>query len=225
MPSADSSRAQWTARLFADQRRLLLAGMAADQRILWLSPTPGGKAPDGRAVLALWPATPHLLTGDLGQTLGDWPILDDSLDQVVLQHVGESFGDNATLIDEALRVLRPEGSLWLIGCGRLGWPRLRIAWPGSERRKVLFACAPLAWQRWLADRGCVDIVASTLRRDAHSQLLVADPGAGWASPLVLLHARKRRGATILSVRRRTAFKAPPMHALGPSPASRSGLAA
>lgn len=220
-----SRRSRWTTRLLADERKLLLDGIRADQRILWLSPTAGGKAPDGHAILELWPVSLPLLAGDIDQTAADWPFQDDSLDQVVLQHAAESGVDYPALIAEALRVLRPEGSLWQFGCGRFGWPRLCLAWPGSERHKLLCAPSPLVWQRALADRGCVDIEARSLRRDAGSQLLLASPGASWASPLLLLHARKRRSASILGVRRRPVFKAPPLHALGPSPASRGGLAA
>lgn len=221
---ATSAASRWTARWFADQRRMLLAGIASDQRLLWLSPVSQPVAAD-HAIVDLRPAVPPVLTGDLTQTAGDWPFLDDSLDQVVLQHVGETWLDPAVLIDQALRVLRPEGSLWWFGCGWLGWPRLRIAWAESERSQVVSAVAPSAWRRRLADRGCVDIVAYSLRRDAESGNLVAVAGAGWTSPWVMLHARKRRVATILSVRRGPAFKAPPLRALGPSPASRSGLAA
>lgn len=228
MPAtAPSKAARWTTRLLADERNLLLARIAADQPVLWLSPMPveAGSASTGHTLLELWPGVPPVLTGDLDLSATEWPFLDDSLGQVVLQHAGECGMDQAALIDEALRVLRPEGSLWLLGCGRFGWPRLRLAWPGLQRRRALCAPAPLAWQRRLADRGCVDIVASALCRDAASQQLVARPRAGWSSPLLLLHARKRRGATILNVRRRLVFEAQPMHALGASPASRSGLAA
>ena len=226
LPASPASRAVlWTARLLAAERALLLAGVAADQRVLWLGPTAVERVNSGQAVLELCPGSPRRLVGDLAQPVGDWPYLNDSLDQVVLQHLDETGQDTAALIEEALRVLRPEGSLWLFGCGRWGWPRFRLCWPGAKRRQILGAATPLAWSKRLIDRGCVDIVAQVLCRDADSNRLLARPLNAWSSPLILLHARKRRGANIQDGRRRLLFAAPPLRVLGASPASRTGLAA
>ncbi len=65
-------------------------------------------------------ATPLRLNGDLVAAPSLWPLRDDSIDRIVLQHAVEVVPDVDALLDEALRVLKPERRILLLTVGALG---------------------------------------------------------------------------------------------------------
>ena len=88
-----------------------------------------------------------------------WPLSDQSLDAVLLLHGLESAPDPAALLDEAWRVLKPNGRLIVVASNRAGlWARAEATpfgrgqpFTATQLRKLLYTAqfVPERWQRAL----------------------------------------------------------------------------
>lgn len=223
-PSVDSSivaPAPWWPRLMAAERRALADAPAPDERELWLS-CAGSPSAGGAGVLDLQVASQRLL-GGLIASPSILPLRDDCIDRIVLQHAVEVVADVEALLDEALRVLKPERRILVLTVGAFGWARCRAHFSESGAPPLRVHAT-----RWLRDalaaRGCVDLKVSCVAFDGHDTVRVQAPARMW-SGLCLIDARKRR--ELPNVRRLRSR----LHASGPAsgwiarPTSRSGLAA
>jgi SAM-dependent methyltransferase len=222
----DPPTVQWSRRLLAAESAWMQPLLAtAGERLLWIVP-PGGECsmPDRASVLRLTMAG-AALAGDLRARATEWPFDDDAFDGIVMQHPLEAGLAIDRLLDEAVRVLRPESSLWLLASGAATLCRFRLAsalgvarWPAAFR--------PGSMQAVLSRQGCVDIHCASLAFDARRGALQAAARALPWSSVILMHARKRRSATV--VRPRALAEAATARLQGmpaPAPASRVGVAA
>lgn len=209
---ADAATPTWWRRMLAAEREALLGGSPADERMLWLSVAGAVSEPRAAGVLDLV-VHGERLGGDLQAASSEWPLRDDSFDRVVLQHALEAADDAQSLLDEALRVLKPERGIAVLAVGAMGWTRLKLHFAdcGAPPLRV----QPLrALLDALVQRGCVDLRVSRVDFDGSAQARVSAPARLW-SGLCLVEARKRR--ELPNVR--------PLRARGRSPAAVSGWVA
>jgi SAM-dependent methyltransferase len=223
-PSADSSTvapASWWLRLLAAERRALADAPAPDERELWLSCAVGLPVVEA-GVLDLH-AAPRRLSGDLVAEPSRWPLRDDSIDRIVLQHAVEVVPDVDALLDEALRVLKPERRILLLTVGALGWTRCRAQFADSGA-PALRVHGTRSLLEALAARGCVDLRVSRVDFDGRDAARVMAPARMW-SGLCLIEARKRRELPNVRRLRPRLRAAAPASGWIARPTSRSGLAA
>jgi SAM-dependent methyltransferase len=178
----------WWLRLLLAERRALEALPAHDERELWLAPA-GSLAYRQTGTLDLR-ATALSLDGDLRADNATWPLREDSIDRVVLQHVLEVATDADAVLDEALRVLKPERRVLVLALGALGWTRCRLKFSGSGA-PALRVHSTRTLLEALAARGCVDLRVSRVEFDGRERVQVLTPARMW-SGLCLIEARKRR---------------------------------
>lgn len=220
-PPPDAPASLWQ-RLLAAERARLWTPAADDERGVWM--TASGSPPDStQGVLELTLADPRSLHGGLHFAADAWPLRDDSVDRVVLQHALERVADPESLLDEALRVLKPERSLMILMVAAFGWTRFRLRWSGSGAPE-LAATTLSAMREALEQRDCVDLRCSRIEFDGRDGIQTRSPARPW-SGLCLIEARKRRelpNVRALSSRRR---KAAPAAGWIARPTSRNGLAA
>jgi hypothetical protein len=192
-------------------------------RLLWISP-PNAFASDVPSELQL-ALKGGILDGDMRAPLAEWPLRDDSLDGVVIQHPLEAGASLDPLLDEAMRVLKPECSLWLVSAGTASICRFKLAralasgprWPGAFR----FG----AFQSGMLRRGGVDMELRSFAFDYGLGALCAmSRSVPWA-PVLMAHARKRRSANILRPRALRSLTSAGVSGMPALPASRVGLAA
>ncbi len=214
--------ASWWQRLLAAERQSLVTGLVADERELWLSVAGAPPTVPAAGVLEL-AQRGQFLEGDLHAVCTHWPLRDDSIDRVVLQHVLEAGSVVDELLDEAIRVLKPERSIALFVVGALGWTRCKLHF-GASGAPPLRVRSTRVLLEALAARGCVDLRVSRVDFDGGAEAHVAAPARIW-SGLCLIEARKRR--ELPNVRQlRARGRAPtPVSGWVARPISRSGLAA
>lgn len=211
--------------MLAHEADWLRSQIPAVARSLWIAPQTqsGFTLPSVSAVLSLdSSASGDLLSGDLLCAQDAWPVASDSLDSVVMQHLGESARPMAILLAEAIRSLRSEGELWLFGCGPISVARMHI---GVDGRCLMATTSPGRMVQALRGLGAVDIELRALRQQGKGLAARSGAGADWYSEIILIHARKRQNANILRPRRQQAFATMPLPPLGASPAAREALAA
>lgn len=214
--------ASWWQRLLAAERQTLATAVVADERELWLSVAGAPAAVPTAGVLELVQSG-QLLEGDVRAACAQWPLRDDSIDRVVLQHVLEAGGDVDELLDEAIRVLKPERSIALFAIGALGWTRckLHFAATGAPQLRVRSTRTLL---EALATRGCVDLRVSRVDFDGDAEARVTAPARIW-SGLCLIEARKRRELPNVRQLRARGRAQVPVSGWVARPTSRNGLAA
>lgn len=100
-------------RLLREEDAWLLRQIGSVRPVIWLRPQPLGAAAR-HGILALRVGSDALLRGALRAQAGAWPWCDDGVPAIVLQHVLEGSPWNAQLVDEAARVLAPEGRLYIV---------------------------------------------------------------------------------------------------------------
>lgn len=100
-------------RLLRQEDAWLLRQLGGQQPVLWLRPQPMGTAAR-HGVIGLRASADGRLRGGLLADATAWPWADDSLSAIVLQHVIEGSSSAPGLLDEAARVLAPEGRLYLL---------------------------------------------------------------------------------------------------------------
>ena len=219
--NANEALRPWWLRLLVAERRALAAVPAHDERELWM-------APEGLSAQAQ-PGTLDLragalqVDGDVRADIASWPLREDSIDRVVLQHALEVVADADAVLDEALRVLKPERHILVLSVGALGWTRCRLQLAGSGA-PALRVHSTRAILESLAARGCVDLRVSRIAFDGRGAAQVLAPARMW-SGLCLIEARKRR--ELPNVRRlRPRLRVPaPAGGWIARPSSRAGLAA
>ena len=212
---------RWWPRLQAAERRALIGTPAADERELWIAAQPAETVPRS-GVLDLV-ADVRQLQGDFRAAVDRWPLREDSIDRVVLQHALEVVGDAEALLDEALRVLKPERSIVLVIVGALGWTRCRLHF-GDSGAPILRLHSTRTLLEALAARGCVDLRVSRIDFDGRDDARVAAPARMW-SGLCVIEARKRRELpNVRHLRARSRVVAPASGWIA-RPTPRSGLAA
>ncbi len=184
-PHADS----WWQRLLAAERAALCVPAGTEDRTLWMAAVPAPPMASGDA-LELFLHGDRLVDGALRAEIGAWPLRDDSVDRIVLQHVVEVAADADALLDEALRVLKPERSIVLLvvgawsvtrfkmRCFDTGAPRLQV--PGLRD-----LCGALN------ARDCVDVCVSRIAFRDGAPVRIASGARPW-SGLLMIEARKRR---------------------------------
>lgn len=220
MPIDASPR--WWPRLLAAERRAFVASPAQDEREVWISSAANRSDASAVGVLDLQ-AGIRALEGDLRAECALWPLRDDSVDRIVLQHALEVVGDVDALLDEAVRVLKPERSIAIMVVGAWGWTRCRL-WFGDSGAPTLRVHSARTLLEALAARGCVDLRVSRIEFDGRDGARVLAPARMW-SGVCLIEARKRRelpNVRQLRARRRVVTPASGWIA---RPTSRSGLAA
>lgn len=212
----------WWARLLGAERRALAGRADGEEREAWV-----------RCAGPIANLPPHLLdlqlgddelSGDLRAAKDRWPIRDDSLDRIVLQHALEVSSDLEGLLDEALRVLKPEREIVLLTVGALSWVRCRLRFADCGAPADLRVHTTGLIQSALAARGCVDLRVSEIDFDGSDSVRVAGAVRMW-SGLCLIEARKRHelpNVRRLRPRSRLAER-PPGWVVRPS--SRLGVAA
>lgn len=205
----------------------ILPRLGQTGRVLWLGPAP--KLPDQAqrpAWLQLTAVAGPQLSGDLRSLAEEFPLQDDVFDHVVLQHPLESgLSLSFPLLDEAIRVLKPECSLWLIASGSFSRSRLRMAAalaPGTGSPQRFSRSQTEAELRRM---GCTDLEWMTFSATAVDGQL--RPWSHWLPlpPVLLLRARKRRSATTLRLRGAALQGAAQLAGIPAYPATRVGLAA
>jgi len=223
-PHAASTHSVWIADLLAREGDWLRAQLPAAAKVLWIAPAsaPPPPLPATTPVIALQRNAEQWLSGDLICAPAAWPVASDSLDSVVLQHLGESALAIDDLLAEAIRGLRPEGELWLFGCGPISLARLRF---GRQGQHGLASTSPGRLVQALRELGAVAIERRALRQQGSGFAARASSGADWWCDVILIHARKRQSASILRPRRQQVFASLPLPPLGASPATRKALAA
>lgn len=211
----------WWPRLLAAERRALTTVPADDERELWMSCAGAPQVAVG-GVLALQ-VSARVLGGDLRAEASQWPLREDCIDRVVLQHAVEVVADADLLLDEALRVLKPERSILLLTVGALGWTRCRLQF-GASGAPSLRVHSTRTLLEALAARGCVDLRVSRVEFDDRDDVRVTAPARMW-SGLCLIEARKRRELpNVRRLRPHLRVAAPGAGWLA-RPTSRNGLAA
>jgi SAM-dependent methyltransferase len=219
--NANDALRPWWLRLLMAERRALAAAPAQDERELWLAPAALAAMPQP-GTLDLQVSALHL-NGDLRAENASWPLREDSIDRVVLQHTLEIAADADAVLDEALRVLKPERHVLVLAVGALGWTRCRLQF-GSSGAPALRVHSTRSLLEALAARGCVDLRVSRIAFDGRDAARVVAPARMW-SGLNLIEARKRR--ELPNVRRlRPRLRVPtPAGGWIARPSSRTGLAA
>lgn len=130
-------------RLLREEDAWLLRQIGSMRPVLWLRPQPLGAAAR-HGILALRAGVDGQLRGALRFDAGQWPWADDSAPAIVLQHVCEGATWGRHLLDEAARVLAPEGRLYVLRFDRLS------PWYWRHGGKVVrHGGAPLLWGRGL----------------------------------------------------------------------------
>lgn len=113
LPAARARPVRAVRRLLRIEDAWLLRQIGSRQPALWLRPQPLGTSA-GQGIIALRSVGAAVLHGDLRVHADAWPWPDDSLPAIVLQHVLEGGPRQDALLDEAARVLAPEGRLFLL---------------------------------------------------------------------------------------------------------------
>jgi hypothetical protein len=222
--SAEGPNLEWSERLLAAELLWMQPFAQGLERMLWVAPhCSQDLLPDRNGMLVV-AVQGSCLKGDVRASINEWPILDDSLDGLVLQHPLEAGLDLDTLIAEAVRVLRPEANLWVLTTGAASVCRFRLTsalggvrWPSAFRAGQIPTI--------LARSGCVDIEQYSLAFDSKASTLHKTPRALPWSSVVLVHARKRRSAHILRPRLSNGLASARLAGMPALPASRVGLAA
>ncbi|MBK6728493.1 MAG: methyltransferase domain-containing protein [Xanthomonadales bacterium] len=214
--------ASWWQRLLVAERQTLAAGLVDDEREIWLAVDGAAAFEPAPGVLALAQRGRHL-EGDLRAIESQWPLRDDSIDRVVLQHVLEAGGRIEELLDESIRVLKPERGIALFVVGALGWTRCKLRF-GDCGAPPLRVRSTRALLEALAVRGCVDLRVSQVDFDGLAEVRIAAPARIW-SGLCLIEARKRRELPNVRQLRARSRAATPVSGWVARPTSRSGLAA
>jgi hypothetical protein len=199
--------------------------LAGSERLLWISPTLGDGPVLASPNILHVVARGSLMQGDLRASSSEWPLRDDSVEAVVVQHPLEAGLRLETLLDEAMRVLKPECSLWVLASGTASMGRFRLARALGEGVRWPSALRYSAFQASMAERGGVDIEAKSLGFDAQNGVItLLSRSVPWA-PVLLVHVRKRRAANILRPRALRSISNAGVAGLPALPASRVGLAA
>ncbi len=195
--------------------------------MLWLGPTPQFEQLAERpAWLQLRAAAGSRLAGDFHSSAEEFPLQDDIFDHVVLQHPLESgLSLSSPLLSEAIRVLKPECTLWLLASGGFSRSRFRLA--------AALAPETIRPQRFrrgqtegaLRRMGCTEL--EVLAFSAVTRNGVLCPWSRWLPlpPVLLLRARKRRSATTLRLRGAQLQGAAQLAGIPAYPATRVSLAA
>ncbi len=212
--------------LLRAESQWILPQLAHSERVLWLGPAPqfsDSTQPPPWLRLCVTPA--GQLGGDIQASLDRLPLLDDAMDQVVLQHPLESGLALEPLLAEAVRVLKPECTLWLFASGAFSRSRSRLvsALAPTQARPLRFS--PLQAESALRELGCAEIA-----RMQFSTRVDAGELRSWARwlplpPLTVLRARKRRSATTLRLRDAELSGAAQLAGVAAYPATRVSLAA
>ena len=215
---------EWLAHLLSAELRWISPHLEEDQRVLWIAPDVD-PALKSATHFNLRVSGPDRLIGDALVHRMEWPMLDDSLDHVVLQHPVDAGLPLLSLLDEAVRVLKPERELWLFASGSASLNRFRFPSALGHARSWPPACNLAEVESWLADRGCSEVA----HFDFSGLNSTGDlkPCARWLSwpSIVLLRARKRRSAAVLRPRSFQAFDRDRLPAMPAFPASRVRSAA
>jgi SAM-dependent methyltransferase len=220
-PANDATPSLWR-RLLAAERTRLWQPPADDERCVWLGGESARVAGE-TGTLELSVVDGQSLGGDLSCAVEAWPLRDDSVDRVVLQHVLERVADAEIVLDEAVRVLKPERSLLILVVAAYGWTRFRLRWSASGA-PPLTAMPVTPLRLALEQRDCVDLRISRVDFDGRESVRTVLPVRPW-SGLCLIEARKRRelpNVRPLAARRRREALAQGWIA---RPTSRNGLAA
>ena len=213
---------RWWPRLLNAERRALASTPATDEREVWISSLAVANDARTTGLLDLCSGQRHF-DGDLRAECGLWPLRDDSVDRVVLQHVLEVVDDVDALLDESLRVLKPERNIAMIVVGAWGWTRCRLQFGDSGAPALRMYSTRLLLET-LAARGCVDLRVSRIEFDGRNAARVCAPARMWSS-LCLIEARKRRELpNVRQLRARRRVVAPTSGWIA-RPTSRNGLAA
>ncbi len=112
-PSLTRRPSRAVRRLLRLEDAWLIRQLGGRQPVLWLRPQPLGTAAR-HGVIGLRLGAEGRLRGPLLADADAWPWADESLPAIVLQHVLEGSPAAADLLDEATRVLAPEGRLYLL---------------------------------------------------------------------------------------------------------------
>ncbi|MBK7043467.1 MAG: methyltransferase domain-containing protein [Rhodanobacteraceae bacterium] len=212
---------RWWPRLLNAERRALASTPATDEREVWISSLAVANDARTTGLLDLCSGQRHF-DGDLRAECGLWPLRDDSVDRVVLQHVLEVVDDVDALLDESLRVLKPERNIAMIVVGAWGWTRCRLQFGDSGAPALRMHSTRLLLET-LAARGASICAfhASSLMAECCARLRA---GKKWSS-LCLIEARKRRELpNVRQLRARRRVVAPTSGWIA-RPTSRNGLAA
>lgn len=182
-PQTDS----WWQRLLAAERAEVSARTGVEDRTVWLAAVPSTKSGDE---LELYLRGDRQVDGALRAEAGAWPLRDDSVDRIVLQHVVEMAADADALLDEAMRVLKPERSIVLLVVGAWSFTRFKTRWldTGAPRLQVP-ALRDLCDA--LSTRDCVDLRVSRIAFQDGAQARITVGARPW-SGLLMIEARKRR---------------------------------
>lgn len=100
-------------RLLREEDAWLLRQIGSMRPVIWLRPQPLGSAAR-HGILALRLGADATLRGALRAHATAWPWCDDGVPAIVLQHVMEGSAVDMQLVDEAARVLAPEGRLYIV---------------------------------------------------------------------------------------------------------------
>jgi len=220
--ASGSQADSWWQRLLTAERTEVCARTGIEDRTVWVAALPAPLTTPGDA-LELFMRGDRLVDGSLRAEIGAWPLRDDSVDRIVLQHVVELAADADALLDEALRVLKPERSIVLLVVGAWSVTRFRTRWfdTGAPRLHV-------PGLRDLCDalsaRDCVDLRVSRIVFRDGSPARIAGGAQPW-SGLLMIEARKRRELPNL---RRTGVRQRVTRARAgwvARPSSRAGIAA
>lgn len=223
LSTATTPTQRWAQSLLAAERDWMRERLSGLDRLLWISPS-NASASDVPNELQL-ALKGGILDGDMRAALAEWPLRDDSLECVVIQHPLEAGVSLDPLLDEAMRVLKPECSLWLVSTGTASICRFKLAralasgarWPGAFRFST--------FQSGMLRRGGVDMELRSFAFDYGAGALAAmSRSVPWA-PVLLAHARKRRSASILRPRELRSLTSAGVSGMPALPASRVGLAA
>jgi len=217
------SPASWWQRLLSAERRALCPQLAADERGIWIAANAVARDIDTPGMLDLVVGGGRKLSGDLHAEASNWPLRDDSVDHVLLQHAFEVAAERDALLDEAVRVLKPEREIRLLFIGAWSWTRCRLQFRDSGA-PPMFTPSSQHLLDALVQRGCADVRMSRVEFDGESTAVIGAPPRFW-SGVCLVEARKRH--ELPNVRRLRARA--PVVATQPGwaahPTSRSGLAA
>ena len=221
--AAEDPPASWWRRLLAAERRALCPELAADERGVWVAPADATRTAPVSGMLDLLIDGPRGIAGDLRAEAGGWPLRDDSVDHVMLQHAFEVSEDRDALLDEALRVLKPERDIQLLVIGAWSWTRCRLQFRDSGA-PPMFVPSSQHLLDGLSQRGCAELRVSRIEFDGAATAVVGAPPRFW-SGVCLIQARKRHelpNVRRLGARSRVIDAQPGWVA---HPTSRTGLAA
>jgi hypothetical protein len=214
---------RWGQRLLAAERDWMRKHLSGLDRTLWISPS-SAFAGDVPSELQL-AFKGGILDGDMRAPLAEWPLRDDSLDCVVIQHPLEAGVSLDPFLDEAMRVLKPECSLWLVSTGSASICRFKLARALASGLRWPVAFRFSAFQSGMLRRGGVDMELGSFAFDyGLGELSAMSRSVPWA-PVLMAHARKRRSASILRPRALRSLSSAGVSGMPALPASRVGLAA